>query len=797
MKKMLFLCVLLFSITLHAQVVSEKHQRAKINYNGNEDFERLNQLGISLDHGVHKEGYFFISEFSVSEIEAVRNAGFNVDIIIEDAKAYFLEQNRNPTGKNKNLSCPSSINTVYETPENFNLGSMGGYLTYQEVLDEYAQMLSLYPNLISPATNISGPEGDFLTEGQPDFSVTPSIGGNGIKWLKISDNPNTDEEEKEILYTSIHHAREPASLTQLIFYMWYLLENYDTDPEIKALVDNTELYFVPVVNPDGYLYNQVTDPNGGGFWRKNRKNGHGTDNNRNYNYFIDGNPANGTWSGAGSSSDTGSQVYHGTAPFSEVENQAIKQFVEDHEFILALNNHTFGELLYYPFSYADVPTEDEALYQQISAELTSRNGYFPLRDFPFSGDSDDFMHGTVGTHDKIFSFTPEVGQSFWPSQDLIIPLAKEMMYLNLTAARMVSNYAIIEDTTPTYVGDQALVNASFTLKNIGITGNGNFSVNLNPISSNIISVGNPIEFSGLDILEESSGNFEYTLAPGTSSGDDIVYELVINNGSYDTAVQVIKKFGALTAVFEDQGDSTTSNFINDGWITTTSTFVSPSSSITDSNGNYLSNTDDKITLSTPIDLTNATGAVAEFYAFWEIENNFDYVQFQVSTDGGNTWEAQCGRFTNPGSSNGSQPTNEPLYDGRQIDWVLEEIDLNDYLGSNILVRFQLVTDSFVNEDGFYFDDLKISVLEESSLNTEEVQASKFSIYPNPVKNILNINTAITNYEIEIFNMQGQLIRKDKIDSGSKAINYSALTDGIYILKFVSENGSQVFKLVKQ
>lgn len=793
MKKILFFCILLFTVSLYSQ----KHQRAKIYYNGTEDFQKLHQLGIALDHGIHKKGFFFISEFSVSELEKIRNAGFAVDVIIDDVKAFFLEQNRNPTEKNKNPSCPSSNDTEYATPENFNLGTMGGYFTYQEVLDEFEQMQSLYPNLISPATNITGPEGDFLTEGQPDNSVTPSIGGNGIKWLRISDNPNTNEEEAEILYTSIHHAREPASLTQLIFYMWYLLENYDTNPEIKAIVDNTELYFVPVVNPDGYLYNEVTDPNGGGFWRKNRKNGHGTDNNRNYNYFIDGNPANGSWGGPGSSSDPSSQIYHGTAPFSEVENQAIKQFVEDHDFLMAFNNHTSGELLYYPFSYADVPTADEGLYQQISAELTSRNGYFPLRDSPFSGDSDDFMHGTVGTHDKIFSFTPEIGQSFWPSQDLIIPIAKEMMYLNLTAARMTSNFASIADTTPTYVGDQATVNASFDIKNLGITGNGDFTVSLNPISSNIVSTGDPVNFSGLELLEESNGVIQYTLAAGTSSGDDIVYELVINNGLYNAETQVSKKFGALTVVFEDQGDNTSANFNNNGWTTTTSTFVSPSSSITDSNGNYPNNANETITLSTPVDLTDATGAVAEFFARWEIENNFDYVQFQVSNDGGNTWEAQCGRFTNPGSTNDAQPTNEPLYDGVQNDWVLEEINLNDYLGLNILVRFQLVSDNFLRADGFYFDDLKISVVEESSLSSEETSVSQFSIYPNPVKDILNINTAISNYKIEAYNMQGQLIRRDKINSRSNVIDYSSLAKGIYILKILSQNATQIFKIIKE
>ena len=113
---------------------------------------------------------------------------------------------------------------------------MGGYFTYQEILDQLDLMRAQFPNLISAKANIS----TFLTEGTPDNSVSPSIGGNGIKWIKISDNPDASSEgEPQLLYTSIHHAREPISLSQLIFYMWYLLENYDSDDEIRSIVDNT------------------------------------------------------------------------------------------------------------------------------------------------------------------------------------------------------------------------------------------------------------------------------------------------------------------------------------------------------------------------------------------------------------------------------------------------------------------------------------------------------------------------------------------------------------------------------
>ncbi|MEM7186860.1 MAG: M14 family zinc carboxypeptidase, partial [Bacteroidota bacterium] len=665
----------------------------------------------------------------------------------------------------------------------------------QEVLDELDEMVALYPNLITAKSNIS----NFLTEGTPDNSTTPPIGGNGIKWVKISDNPNSSNEgEPQILYTSIHHAREPASLSQLIFYMWYLLENYDSDTEVQSIVDNTELYFVPVVNPDGYLYNEKTDPNGGGFWRKNRKNSTGTDNNRNYNYFINGDPGNGVWGGPGSSSNPTSQTYHGTGPFSEIENQAMKWFVEQHDFVMAFNNHTSGQLLYYPHAYADVATPDDELFQGISSELVSQNGYVNLRDHPFSGESDDFMYGTVGTHDKIFSFTPEIGTSFWPPTNQIEPICKEMMYLNLTAAKMVNNYAVVNDTAPQYVGNSGSSDATFNIQRFGVSGSGDFTVTFNPVSSNITSNGSPVAYTGMEALEIEPGTIGYTLAAGTEDGDDIVYELIVNNGSFDTAITVNKKFGELTAVFNDPGDSTTDNFDNNGWGTTTTTFVSPSSSITDSpNGNYQNNTSKTITINEPVDLSNADGANLTFYARWDIENNFDYTQVEVSIDGGSSWIAQCGLFTNPGSSNNSQPTGEPLYDGVQEEWIFEQIDLSDYLGEEILVRFQFESDGGLTADGFYFDDLKINIAGDIVLGANDSEISQFVVYPNPVGDILNITTPLQDYTIEMYTLQGQVVSRTLNNKGSQTIDYSNLPTGLYLLRLTSADASRTIRIVKR
>lgn len=797
MKKVLLLLLILVTQLAVAQEFQEQYQHAKINYHTASDLSRLEAMGIPVEHGNHKKGFYVISDFSVSEIAKARNAGYDVEILIEDSKEYFLQQNRNPTSSRQNLNCDNPSDD-YQTPANFHQGSMGGYLTYQELLDELTAMQAAYPNLITAQANV----GNFLTEGTSDNSTTPSIGGNPLKWVKISDNPNTSEAEPQMLYTAVHHAREPAGLSQLVFYMWYLLENYDTDPEVKGIVDNTELYFIPVLNPDGYLYNEKTDPNGGGFWRKNRKNTYGTDLNRNYEYFINGDPNNGMWGGDGSSGDTGDQTYRGPSPFSEVETQAVKFFVENHDFIMAINNHTYGDLLLYPYGYTqNSPTPEDDLFRGISEELVSKNGFNNILSselYSAAGDSDDFMYGTVGTHDKIYAMTPEIGSAFWPPANQIEEICKGMMYFNLTSAKMVNNFASLSDTSPQYTGNLPTASQDFSLRRLGISGNGNFTVTFVPVSSNITAAGLPVTFTGMDILETENGTILYTLAPGTAGGDDITFDLVVNNGSYNTTTRINKKFGALTTIFEDAGDSVTDNFVNNGWGTTTQTFVSPSSSITESpTGNYPNNANETITLSNEVDLTNAIGANVTFYAKWEIEPDYDYTQFEISIDGGNNWIPQCGKYTTEGSTNSSQPTGEPLYDGFQTDWVLEEINLSDYLGETLLARFQFRSDNGAREDGFYFDDLTFNVVEDDVLSTNDVAASQFSIYPNPVSNLINITTPVSNYAIDIYNIQGQLVASEVNKVGSQTFDFSAYASGLYLIKLTSEGASETYKIVKE
>ena len=240
--------VLFFAISLMAQQL----QYSKIKVLANESqLQLLASAGIDVTEGILKKGEFLICDYSQQDIEKISSLGLSYEILIEDVAKYYRDRN---IGLSTNVDDYKNAGD-YEVPENFEFGSMSGHATYAEIVANLDNMASLFPNLITVKE-----------------SIGQSIEGREQWMVKISDNPNVNETEPEVLYTALHHAREPVGAMQMLFYMYYLLENYDNDPFIQTLVDNTEMYFVPVVNPDGYVYNQTTNPNGGGMWRKNRRN---------------------------------------------------------------------------------------------------------------------------------------------------------------------------------------------------------------------------------------------------------------------------------------------------------------------------------------------------------------------------------------------------------------------------------------------------------------------------------------------------------------------------------------------
>ena len=806
MKRLIFIIIIFLQFNYVNSQEAELYHRVKINYNSSENFERLLELGIPLDHGIHKKNQYFESDFSESEIQLIENLNIDYNIEIYDLKSFYKNRN-NPNHKdyisksnNKNVTCEESDISDYITPQNYDIkdgSNFGGFYTYSEMLEELDQMHQLYPNLISARLDIKDPNTD------DDPHIHQTYEGRFLQWVKISDNPNQSESEPQILYTAIHHAREPASLQQLIFYMWYLLENYSQDDTIKEIVDNTEMYFVPCVNPDGYIHNENTDPEGGGMWRKNRYNNHGVDNNRNYSYVDDN--GNEVWNTSGTSNNQNGSTYAGDGPFSEAENKAIRYFVENHNFIIALNNHTYSNLLLYPYGYDyNQYTEDNDIFEFISEELVSENGYDNIISadlYPAAGDSDDFMYGMLetesgGTRNKIFAMTPEIGSSFWPAASTIEDLSKEMMYHNLTAAKMVNNYATLNDTSNSSFIDSSSFSNSYEIQRLGIGGEGNFEVSIIPISDNITSGTITNSYNQMELGEIIEDSFTIQLSSEIEYGEEVLYKLVLNNGSFDKEYFINKIYGEADTIFEDESSMIQDYWSSDSWGMTYEDYSSPNTSITDSPYfNYSNNEYSTIELSSSVNLADVSYAEINFNTKWETESGYDYVQIEISIDDGASWTPQCGKYTKSGSETHEDAVGEPLYDGLQASWVNETISLTDYLENEIRIRFKLVSDNSQRRDGFYFDDLKINTIS-SNLGINTQNPHQLKIYPNPSKDEVYIKTNLTNYNVSIYNLIGKEVLKLQNQNRETLLDISSLNQGLYLIELEANTSIHTFKLIK-
>ena len=80
-----------------------------------------------------------------------------------------------------------------------------------------------------------------------------------------------------------------------------------------------------------------------------------------------------------------------------------------------------------------------------------------------------------------------------------------------------------------------------------------------------------------------------------------------------------------------------------------------------------------------------------------------------------------------------------------------------------------------------------------TLSTNELKKSTLKIYPNPVKNILNIDTEDQFQKADIYTINGQLIKTSLL----KEINVSDLSKGNYIIKIKTDKGLQTEKMIKE
>ncbi|WP_062057134.1 M14 family zinc carboxypeptidase [Aquimarina longa] len=527
-------CVIFLLCNICTIQAQEKYYRVVFDIN-KEQLKSLYEKGLDVDHYHYKDGKV-TAEISATDLKLLKKNNIKCNIKIRNLAKRNPRINKRIDRRNVRKN--NKINAaVVPSPSNFSLGSMAGFHTNEEAIAALDKMRQLYPQLITTKS-----------------SIGTTVEGRSIYMVKISDNADTDENEDEILFTSIHHAREPIGLSQNIFYMWYLLENYNSNSEIKTLVDNTELYFIPIINPDGYVHNQKTNPNGSGYWRKNRRNNgngtYGVDLNRNYGY---------QWAApGGSSSDSSQDSYHGPSKFSEPETKAMRDFVNKHKFIAALNYHSFSDLLIHPWGYkANTFTPDQSTFVKMCKYMTEENSYTygtpnQTVNYTAGGNSDDWMYDTTqNSKPKIFAMTPEVGSSndggFWPPSSKIIPLCNEVTPFNIKIMRMAAKYAKVTPTNANQTITTTTGNIGYSIKRFSVK-QASWKVSLSSNSTYITSIGQPKEYNNITFLESENGSIDFQLKTTTPKGTEIPIIITINNGSWAYTTNVTVTYN---------GDSTT------------------------------------------------------------------------------------------------------------------------------------------------------------------------------------------------------------------------------------------------
>ena len=277
------------------------------------------------------------------------------------------------------------------------------------------ETFNLFPFRQAQSASSGGVNGDYhsygeleqdlfaLEESFPNLARISVIGvtheRRNIYALKISDNVHSDEAEAEVIIIGCHHAREWISVEIPYLLAEYLLDNYATDSQIRDLVDQSEIWIIPLLNPDGLQYSIHFYR----YWRKNRRNNrdgtYGVDLNRNYGYQWG-------YDNEGSSPFTSSETYRGPSAFSEPETQAIRDLFAQRNFSSLISYHSYSQVILYPWGYTDQPSPDDALLDQIAADMSTRMQAVSGTVYEFmqagesfyltNGDTTDWSYGVYG-----------------------------------------------------------------------------------------------------------------------------------------------------------------------------------------------------------------------------------------------------------------------------------------------------------------------------------------------------------------------------------------------------------------
>ena len=296
------------------------------------------------------------------------------------------------------------------------------YHTWEEINTRLDQLVAAHPGLVHA------------------LDVGTTVEGRTIQGVRIG----TGEAgaKPAVLFNGCQHAREWVATMVPTFIADELAAGYGTDSRITALLQLVDVYIVPVVNPDGYIHTYVSG--GDRYWRKNRRdNGtscRGVDLNRNWNIDWNG--------GESTSTDTCSDVYVGSSPFSEPETSSMRDFILARPNIAAhIDFHNYSQLILQNWGWTNVPAPDAEEIDDLGGEMSAAIFAVHGESYPHGGGDEllylasgvfpDWTYDATGAFGYTIELRPTGSPGFELPPDQIRPTAEE----NLQAALEMMEWA--------------------------------------------------------------------------------------------------------------------------------------------------------------------------------------------------------------------------------------------------------------------------------------------------------------------------------------------------------------------
>ena len=763
------------SMMLYAQNGLPTYSIVQLTLEDRSDINILHDFGLAVDH-VHWHGSQAELFLSDREIGILEQNGFEYQYLVKDTKAHADKLAEKHANKDyKSLDCGLRF---------FGLGEMGGYMTYEEVENRLRVLSSQNPDIFK-----------FDTLGR-------SFEGNNIWSVKISDNPERNESliEGTAYYDALTHAREPLSMMSTLYYIEWLIDNYDNPNTVaKYLVDNRQMHFILIVNPDGYIYNEQTSPNGGGGWRKNR--GEianttciGVDLNRNFSVNFTGLPGT-------HSTEPCDETYRGRTAASEVETRLVQSYIDEIQPDIAFSSHSYSDVMIDPTSNDQEPGYDFDTYATLASEFTpeSFHGYggsLYLIGYQASGTTLGFLHDRGA-----YAWTPEIGTQFYEPIDKIcdnlIAMLEPMKFISKFAGPIPSYHSH-------FVPESSLVKSGETIELVvGVSNNGlrgpitEYDAILSSSHPSVEIINPNMTYNAKDVAVDFNEDQPFIIDLADIDAEEpIEFELEIyERGQFIERSSFEILPGSQKIIYIEDFENGLDNWKQEGtfqnWTVTETDTRGGKFALVDSEDFHNHTADNLIGMINPLDLSEAIKPALVYEMKHSFKNGLGTVTLTVA-DNNDLSNISVGNKI------------VKIYSGQSY-WRTEVVDLShlaNYEGP-LYIKMKTLVSGRALTDGVYIDNLRIIDLgletTTSTSNPAEDQVS-VNIFPNPTNSIFQVELESLGKEpverIDIHNALGQIIATKTNPSRQEEFSLAGQPQGTYFIKIKTKLGSQLKKIVK-